>query len=68
MSSIIKQLTEWQYHAYILIIVIGLIGFMHVQGVHYIHSSIWAFVGLVVALEVLDVISHTIMGLLGWED
>ena len=68
MSSILKQITEWQYHAHVLIIVAGLIAYMHVLGIHQIHSSVLMVVGLYVAVVVLDVVAHTVMGLSGWAD
>jgi membrane protein YdbS with pleckstrin-like domain len=67
--SIFRQLTEWQYYIHVLIIAVGLVGVMHVNNIHYFHSSITAFGMLAGALIVLDVIAHFVMAaVFGWKD
>lgn len=65
----LKQLFQWQYHARLLLVALGLVAYMHVHEVHYFHSSIWAFVGLFIVLEILDAVAHSIMTIaFKWKD
>lgn len=68
MGNIIGQLLEWQYHAHIVIITLGLTILTHLMGAHIFHTPWYNFVFFVGALEFLDVLSHSIMSLFGWED
>ena len=68
MAKILEQLKEWQYHIHIVVIAIGLTLLMHGMGVHLFHKPWSNFIILLIALEVLDVVSHMLLGALGWED
>ena len=70
--SIMKNLTKWQNYAHYLLLTGGLIGVMHINGIHYFHSSVINFAVLFASIFVIDTVIHALFTIapepIKWED